>query len=50
LLGLEVLLFDFATVKVLPLYFKQLPLMLAKRKAIAAMRKISAAQFEQLLS
>jgi GT2 family glycosyltransferase len=50
LLGLEVFLFDFATIKVLPLYFKQLPLMFAKRKAIAQARKVSADQFTKLLS
>lgn len=45
-----VLLIETSTLKVLPLFFKQLPLMWKKRKYIQKHRKISVEQFEKLLS
>lgn len=45
-----VLIFETSTLKILPTFFKQLPLMWKKRKYIQAQRKISVADFEQLMS
>lgn len=48
--NLFVLVFETKTYKVLPTFFKQLPIMFRKRKYIQEHRKISAEQMEKLLS